>query len=779
MKRLALLLTTLLTAMIAVNAEIAPGSWRTIPTFTEPAQNIVITDKNIYFATGGSLFCFNTVEETVSALTRDSGLSGTKLTAIAKLSDGKRVAVGFDDGSIDIISDDGEITNFTDIRDAALDDKTVNAIAETGKKLIVATDFGLVTLDIDNRSVDSYGIYGKPFRSAAIVGNQLFTTDNERLYRASLTTPLPHRLTDLEPVAEDITAGELAPIAGKSLLMKFNDGFALYSIDNSNLRCVDKIDATMSSFTRPNSEEIFAATENRLFRVTADGIEQLESLPTEAKNNLVATTDGNTLWALDKTGITELAKDGDKWSIKTPRFKPDAIAVAEVGVIIPGSSGNLYFSDYGPTNYRDGGVGTDALDMLQATAVLTADGWQDATPTTPPLSPTRLAETPDDNSTYLIGTGRDGLKIVKDGEIVGSYGSYNAPMDNSWGSRVYEVSFDAEDNMWVGARGLSKDRSIMILSADKRAKGHENVTADDWVVPAIDSYDFSKDIRIFHCADRRTTIIFDAGTEHLMVAYDNNSTPGNFADDRWRVFDSFTDQDGLRFKPLRLTSIAEDKDGSLWIGTSSGVMEIAKPAVALEPGFTVRRLKIDHADGTGLADYLAETDNIYDISIDGARRKWIATEQSGIYVVAPDGKEIVKQFTSTNSPLATDRVNAIYCSPDSRSVFVATPVGLMEYGNEASPSVESMDKLKVYPNPYRPTEHGSLTIEGLTDGALVKITTASGAVVKQLRAEDGTAIWDGRTDNSSEASSGVYFILATPPTGSDTASATGKFAVIK
>lgn len=784
MKQLTLLLSALIVAIVAIHAEIAPGSWRTIPSFTEPAQNVVIAGKRIYFATGGSLFCYDTEEETTSALTRDTGLAGTKLTTITELSDGKSVAVGYEDGDIDIINSDGEIVNLTDIRDAALDEKSINAIAQAGKRLVAATDFGLVILDIENHSVVSYGIYGVPFTAAAIVENDLFTSDGKQLYRITLATPLPHRLTDISPIAADIAATEIAPVGNNCLLIKFADSFALFSTANNELRRIAKIDATKSTFSRGNSDEIkadeiFVATGSRIFCVTSGGTQQLATLPTEAKNNLVATTDGTTIWALDKNGITELKKEGSDWTTILPRFKPETVAVAEVGVIIPGADEQLYFSAYGPTNYRNGGGSTDALDMLQATSVLTADGWKDVTAATPPLSPTRLAEDPADNSTYLVGTGRDGLKIVNDGEIVGWYGAHNAPMDNSWGSRVYEVSFDAEGNMWVGARGITKDRSIMILPSDRRAKGAENVTSADWVVPAIDSYEFSKDIRIFHCADRRTTIIFDAGTEHIMVAYDNNATPANFADDRWRVFDSFTDQDGLRFKPLRLTSIAEDKDGSLWIGTASGVVEIANPAEALEPNFTVRRLKIDHADGTGLADYLAETDNIYDIAIDGARRKWIATEQSGIYVVSPDGKEIVRQFTMTNSPLPADRVNAIYCSPTSRSVYVATPAGLLEYGNDASPSVETMDELKVYPNPYRPANHGSLTIEGLTDGALVKIATASGAVVKQLRAEGGTAVWDGRTDSGAEASSGVYFILASPPTGSDAASATGKFVIVK
>ncbi len=59
------------------------------------------------------------------------------------------------------------------------------------------------------------------------------------------------------------------------------------------------------------------------------------------------------------------------------RFRPEAVNVAEVGYIIPGTDpSRLYFTNLGPTNYRVGEPnGTDALDKPQATALLTADGW--------------------------------------------------------------------------------------------------------------------------------------------------------------------------------------------------------------------------------------------------------------------------------------------------------------------------------------------------------------------------------------------------------------------
>ena len=49
-----------------------------------------------------------------------------------------------------------------------------------------------------------------------------------------------------------------------------------------------------------------------------------------------------------------------------------------------------------------------------------------------------------------------------------------------------------------------------------------------------------------------------------------------------------------------------------------------------EDNFRVYRIKIPRNDGTGLADYLLDTEEIKAIAIDGANRKWIGTATSGV-----------------------------------------------------------------------------------------------------------------------------------------------------
>ena len=54
--------------------------------------------------------------------------------------------------------------------------------------------------------------------------------------------------------------------------------------------------------------------------------------------------------------------------------------------------------------------------------------------------------------------------------------------------------------------------------------------------------------------------------------------------------------------------------------------------------------------------YLLDTETINCIEIDGANRKWVGTNGSGIYLLSKDGTEEIHHFTTENSPLFSDNI---------------------------------------------------------------------------------------------------------------------------
>ena len=89
-----------------------------------------------------------------------------------------------------------------------------------------------------------------------------------------------------------------------------------------------------------------------------------------------------------------------------------------------------------------------------------------------------------------------------------------------------------------------------------------------------------------------------------------------------------------------------------------------------------------------------------------------------------------------------------------------------------------LSELKVFPNPYKPSEgHSSIVFLNLPELESIKIYTITGELVKEIKEQIGIrANWDGKNDNGSEAASGVYIYLVTTEEGDKD---TGRIVVVR
>ena len=766
MKRFILLTATLLTIWFYSAATIPPGSWRMIPSFIPRPESVVETPEGVYYLAGGSLFFIDKENDGNMALTTDNGLSDHTLTLIRYNPSKGYLFAGYDNGNIDLIYDSGDIVNLPDIRDASASPKTINDIAFSGDNIYVATGAGLIKFSTSKNAVADYGLYGKSVDGVAVAGSRLIISIDNSLLAVEEGSRI-NSISLFSSLGDWTPSIELLAVTPTLLLARHDTGVGVYEITPGGW--VAGSDRTPSpslgqiSLTA-DGKAVFSDGE-MLYIVAPGGDISSLPLPDNLRSNVIGTFTGEeSLWGLDGEGIINMVSSGGaSWTTAMQRFRPEALAVKEAAFIIPGAvPEHVYFTNLGPTVYRMGiSDYTDGHDVEQQAAMI-AHNYLSSLTLTPPLkSPTRLAEDPADPSMVYMGSGNEGISRVADGKVTGVYSASNAPLSGEWGSTVFELSFDNGGNLWVAGNGID-NQDIIILPADKLRLDPAAVSAADWIIPSIPDHDLNMDIRIFHCRQSPMTFIFDTGDSNLLIAYHNGGTPSTFSDDRVMVWKSFTDQDGREFTPHRCTSIAEDRNGRVWIGTSGGVMEISNPEKAIDPSMTVRRLKIAHNDGTSLADYLVETDVVLDISVDGANRKWLATGASGLYLVNDEGNEIISRFTAANSPLPADRVNAVYCDALANTVYVATPCGVMEYGGTAAPPAGNYSSLHIYPNPVTPDFTGEVTVEGLTEGSLVKIADSSGAVVWQGRAEGGMVRWPAQTSAGRRVASGVYYLLPSP-----------------
>ena len=214
---------------------------------------------------------------------------------------------------------------------------------------------------------------------------------------------------------------------------------------------------------------------------------------------------------------------------------------------------------------------------------------------------------------------------------------------------------------------------------------------------------------------------------------------------------------------MEVTAIVEDKDGSIWVGTDNGIaiFQCTNINEACDAYLPI-------VESNGFNGYLFQKEAIHSISIDGANRKWIGTN-NGAWLISKDGTEVLQHFTSENSPLPNNTVLAIGIEPSEGDVFFFTKNEIISYKGNATESALVQSSIKIYPNPIAPNYDGPILIKNLVNNALVKITDINGQLMMQTRALGGQAVWNGRDQYQHKVASGIYLIFVRDDMGNEKA----------
>ena len=247
--------------------------------------------------------------------------------------------------------------------------------------------------------------------------------------------------------------------------------------------------------------------------------------------------------------------------------------------------------------------------------------------------------------------------------------------------------------------------------------------------------------------------------DNKIVVYNDNGTISDTTDDSYRVLSNGVANGGLDAIPV---SMAEDRDGEIWIGTNEGIYVLFNLSEAFSSSAQVQKIKVTFG---GNVELLLENENVTAIAIDGGNRKWIGTEGSGIFVLAPDGTSQELRFNEDNSPLLSNKINDIAIDHRTGEVFISTDKGLISYKGEATAPQDAFVDVYAYPNPVKPGYTGKIAIKGLVADSDVRITDVSGNVVFNTVSIGGQAIWDGNKLDGTRASTGIYLVFMASPEG--------------
>jgi hypothetical protein len=238
-----------------------------------------------------------------------------------------------------------------------------------------------------------------------------------------------------------------------------------------------------------------------------------------------------------------------------------------------------------------------------------------------------------------------------------------------------------------------------------------------------------------------------------LIVFNDNNTIDNTSDDKWRIYKPGNGSGNLPSNEV--FSIAKDKSGFIWVGTSNGIGVIQCAQEAVTSGCDAIWPVVNEG---GFANYLFKGQDVRSIAIDGADRKWIAT-LNGVWLMNADGDKVLKHFTEQNSPLLSNDVKSIAVNGTTGEVFFATAKGISSFRGTATNAEETKNSLLVFPNPVPPAYNGNIGIRGLPENSIVKITETNGRLVYQTRSLGGQAVWNGKDYKGRQTSSGIYIVI--------------------
>lgn len=728
MKKLFLLLFPL----FIQGQDVGIGNWKDYQSYNS-ASYIAEAENKIYCVASGSLFYLDKNDNTINRMSKVTGLSDVGVKQVAYSEELEITVITYTNCNIDLIKTN-QIINISDIKRKEITGlKLINNITLRDGIIYLSCTFGLVLIDLEREEIkDTYHV-GDTIRmyeinGCAFLGDSIITATSEGLFYAN---------------------------ANSQNLSDYNNWSVLPG--HTNEETYDNIVYGNSYINGDYSYELISISynNNTLVRTKFDriGVNEDDGTYTELthskfKNIKYAWIDNEAIiWVADSlNGLLKFVNYEYQES-----FIPEGPVRNDI-YSLEYLENTLYMCHGGHANF-----GTNALINDGVSVKNKYDDWEN-------YDRYRLGNARDilevavRNGTEYYASWYHGIPEMKDGELIRKHGyaNTNGVLDTTYYSnnriRISDLKFDEDGNLW----GLSSEVNHPLFVKKKNGEWHSfsmhqsqlDLFFDDLL---IDSYNQKWGIIAGDIAGRGAGIF----------VYNDNNTIENPEDDQYKLLNMNVGNGNL--PSLQTYSIAEDLDGEIWVGTDKGIGVFYNPSSIFSDGnFDAQQILIQ--DGN-YGQYLLSEEKVRCITIDGANRKWIGTEKSGVFLLSEEGTEEILHFTTENSSLFSNNIIDIAINPENGEVFIGTGEGLISYRSDATEGITTQGKTHVSPNPVRESYNGPIAINGLVTDANVKITDIDGNLVFEDFAKGGQAIWNGKNKNGERASTGIYLVFSTDING--------------
>jgi ligand-binding sensor domain-containing protein len=686
------------------------GSWRAH--FSNESSQQVVKGDQIYVAAANQIIQIDTKKE-ITYLNTTTGLHATGVHKIAWHPIENQLVIAYKNSRIDIVKGD-QVTLIDDIQNSNLySDKSINDLIVFNHNAYLSCNFGIVVIDLLKKEVKSTIFPNNNRQSVKVLQtlsyqNKLFALTENGIWSTTLGQNniwMQEYTMGVSGIKNMFVFKSQLYFNNQQKIYPYQSNIASYQINTGTIETIAVDDERiLAGITYQNKGALIQFNSNQTNTVLIDS--------TVLSQPVGLLKDGNTIWVADfGKGLYE-KNEQSKWFA--------------LGGPLSEAYGNNAFSD----NQLLMSYGTDKIGLSS----LNEKGWSN------------FSQLENIKINYVEAVSID-------------------PSDQSWwiGMGNQLIHYDRNKktieqtipNPPIGAIKSIQQKTDGTIALLKEGFGVVIKEGNQWNNYPIQKGFSATNLKKIILGNNDLSWIIGPKQQGIVLFQKQNNQA------IWRQLN--TGKGSGNLPSMEVTAITEDKDGSIWVGTDNGIaiFQCTNINEACDAYLPI-------VQSNGFNGYLFQKETIHSISIDGANRKWIGTN-NGAWLISKDGTEVLRHFTTENSPLPNNTVLSIGIEPSEGDVFFFTKNEIISYKGEATESALTLSSIKIFPNPIAPNYNGPIIIKNLVNNALVKITDINGQLMMQTRALGGQAVWNGRDQYQRKVASGIYLIFARDDMGNEKA----------